>query len=64
MSKLVRIANVPIRDLRALLEQLGDYYQFVDLIMDPENRKIILEPVDEDVIHDSELTDENIYDII
>lgn len=64
MNKLVRISNVPIRDLKALLEQLGDHYQFVDLIMDPENRKVILDPVDDDVLHDTELTDENIYEII
>jgi hypothetical protein len=64
MSKLVRISNIPIRDLKALLDQIGEHYQFVDLIMDPENRKVILDPVEEDVIHDTELTDENIYEII
>ena len=64
MSKQTKISNVPIRDLRALLGQLGENYQFVDVIMDPENRTLILDPVEEDVIHDTELTDENIYSII
>jgi hypothetical protein len=64
MSKQTKISNVPIRDLRALLAQLGENYQFVDVIMDPENRTLILDPVEEDVLHDTELTDQNIYDII
>jgi hypothetical protein len=64
MSKQTKISNVPIRDLRALLAQLGESYQFVDVIMDPENRTLILDPVEEDVLHDTELTDQNIYDII
>lgn len=64
MSKQTKISNVPIRDLRNLLAQLGEHYQFVDVIMDPEHRTLILDPVEEDVIHDTELTDENIYEII
>ena len=64
MSKQTKISNVPIRDLRALLGQLGEHYQFVDVIMDPEKRTLILDPVEEDVIHDTELTDEIIYEII
>lgn len=64
MSKQTKIANVPIKDLRTLLEQLGESYQFVDVIMDPEKRTLILDPVEEDVIHDTELTDNNIYSII
>lgn len=64
MSKQTKISNVPIKDLRTLLAQLGEHYQFVDVIMDPENRILILDPVEEDVIHDTELTDENIYEII
>lgn len=64
MDKRVRISNVPIKDLKGLLDQLGDNYYFVDIIMDPENRTIILDPVEEDVIQDTELTDENIYEIV
>ena len=64
MDKRVRVSNVPIRDLRGLLEQLGDHYNFVDIIMDPDKRTIILDPVEDDVIQDTELTDENIYEII
>lgn len=64
MSSQIKISNVPIRDLRALLAQLSENYNFVDVIMDPENRTLILDPVEEDVVHDTELTDENIYEII
>ncbi len=64
MDKRIRISNVPIKDLQMLLAQLGDHYHFVDIIMDPSSRSIILDPVEDDVIHDTELTDENIYEII
>ena len=63
MSKMVRLSNVPIKDLLSLLNTISDNYQFVDVILDPENKRIILDPVEEDVLHDTELTDENIYEI-
>lgn len=70
---MVRIANVPIRDLLLLLSQISESYDLVDIILDPSKGKIMINPVEihstprdpetpEDI--EEELTEDNIYDII
>lgn len=65
---MVRIANVPVRDLLILLNQIGENYELVDIIIDTENRRVILnaveDPPDESISFDEELTEDNLYDII
>lgn len=71
-QQMVKIDNVPIRDLLVLLNQLVKEYDLVDLLIDPENRKVTINPVSsvefghlEDLPEeDQELTEDNIYDII
>lgn len=61
--QIARLSNVPIRDLINILSQLAIRYEIVDIIIDPEESKIIIDPV-ERIEGDSELTDENIYSLI
>lgn len=69
---MVRITNVPIKDLLTLLNQIAKDYELVDLIIDPDNRKVTINAVDESKEEDidslpeedQELTEDNIYDII
>lgn len=71
-QQMVKIDNIPIRDLLVLLNQLVKEYDLVDLLIDPENRKVTINPVSsvesedpEDLPEeDQELTEDNIYDII
>lgn len=65
---MVRIGNVPVKDLLILLTQISNDYELVDIIIDPENRKVIINPVenpeppsDDD---DQEIDEINIYDLI
>lgn len=61
--KIARLSNVPIKDLLIILTRLSTHYEMVDIVIDPDNKKVIIEPIDifQD---DSELTDENIYKLI
>jgi hypothetical protein len=64
---MVRINNVRIKDLLGLLYNLSKNYIAVDIIVDPENRKITLDPVKEEIPGPNsnvKLTDQNIEDLI
>ena len=61
--KTARLSNVPIKDLMIILTRLSLQADAVDVIVDIEGNKIILDPVDR-IQDDSEITDENIYTLI
>jgi len=61
--KIARLSNVPIRDLLIILTRLSMQYDAVDVIIDIEGNKIILDPIDR-IQDDSQITDENIYTLI
>lgn len=65
---MVRLGNVPVRDLLLLLTQISKEYELVDIIIDPDNRKVIVNPVEPESTplqeDEEELTEDNIYDII
>lgn len=61
--KKARLRNVLIRDLMVILNRLSMQYDMVDIIICPDEGKIIIDPV-EKLDNDSELTDENIYTLI
>jgi len=61
--KVARLSNVKIRDLMVVLTRLSMQYDVVDIIVDTDNKTIILDPVERPQ-DDSELTDENIYTLI
>jgi hypothetical protein len=54
------LTNVRIKDLLEVLNKLASQYEAVDIIVDPEEKRITIEPVDNDL----ELTDDNIYTLI
>lgn len=62
----VRIENVKIKDLLDLLIKLSHEHDAVDLIVDPDERKVIVDPVIKAgfIALDTELTDDNIKDLI
>jgi hypothetical protein len=57
------LTNVPIKDLLAVLNKLASQYDMVDIIINPEEKRIVIDPVEKD-IDDSELTDDNIYKLV
>lgn len=64
-----RINNVRIKDLMGLLLNLGKRYEAIDIIIDSENRRVILDPVGntdeiEGPNENIKLTDQNIVDLI
>lgn len=61
MKHMTRITNVSIKDIMEILSELAKKYDLIDIVICPEDRKVIIDPVDHD---DIELTDENIYDLI
>jgi hypothetical protein len=61
--KTARLSNVPIKDLLIILTRLSIQSDAVDIIVDIEGNRIILDPVDR-IQDDSEITDENIYTLI
>jgi len=61
--KTARLSNVPIKDLMIILTRLSLQADAVDVIVDIDGNKIILDPVDR-IQDDSEITDENIYTLI
>lgn len=61
--KTARLSNVPIKDLMVILTRLSMLHDAVDVIVDIEANKIILDPVDR-IQDDKEITDENIYTLI
>lgn len=64
---MIRIDNVRIKDLLDLLNQLSENYEVVDIIVDPENKKVVLDPVTIDNLsydRTTDLTDDNIEDLI
>lgn len=61
--KTARLSNVPIKDLMIILTRLSLQADAVDVIVDIEGNKIILDPVDR-IEDNSEITDENIYTLI
>lgn len=68
-KKTVKIENVKIHDLVAILIKLSKDHDSVDLIIDPEGRRVIVDPIYKDGKDprpsiDVELTDDNIQDLI
>lgn len=68
-KKVERINNVRIKDLMGLLLNLGKRYEAIDIIIDSENRRVILDPVGntdeiEGPNENIKLTDQNIVDLI
>lgn len=65
---MIKLNNVPIRDLLALLNQISEEYELIDLVIDLDNKKVIINPVDPNRTppreDEEELTEDNIYDII
>lgn len=61
--KTARLSNVPIKDLLTILNRLAVHYEMVDVIVNLEEKGIILDPV-ERTFDDTELTDENIYTLV
>lgn len=66
---MVRIGNVPVKDLLILLTQISNDYELVDIIIDPENRKVIINPVENpepptEDNDDQDIDEINIYDLI
>lgn len=61
--KTARLSNVLIKDLLAILNKLSEHYDIVDIIINPEDRKIIIDPIDK-IDGDQDLTDDNIYKLI
>jgi hypothetical protein len=57
------LTNVPIKDLLEVLVKLSSKYDLVDILIDPEEKKILIDPVDR-VEDDSELNDDNIYTLV
>lgn len=57
------LTNVPIKDLLMVLNKLASKYEAVDILIDPDEKKIIIEPVD-NTPNDQGLTDDNIYKLI
>lgn len=57
------LTNVPIKDLLAILNKLAPDHDMVNIIINPEEKRIIIDPVEKD-IDDSGLTDDNIYKLI
>jgi hypothetical protein len=55
------LTNVPIKDLLAVLNKLASCHDMVDVIIDPEEKTIVIDPVEK---NDSELTDDNIYKLV
>lgn len=62
MKNVTKIPNVPLDGLIKLLSNLSGKYEFIDLIICPEDKTVIIEPVD--LSGEGELTDENIYDLV
>lgn len=62
-NKRLRVSNIPIEDLIMILVKMASQYIYVDIILDPTEKRVILDPV-EISIQDIELTDDNIYDLI
>lgn len=58
-----RLSNVMIKDLLTILNRLSLNYDMVDVIIHPEERKIIIDPI-ERTEDDPEITDDNIYTLI
>lgn len=63
-KKRIRVNNIPIEDLLMVLVKMSSMYTNVDIILDPENRRVILDPVESVAEINIELTDDNIYDLI
>lgn len=61
--KTARLPNVYIRDLIFILTKLATRYEVVDLIIDPDNKTIIIDPIDR-VQGEIEITDDNIYSLV
>lgn len=57
------LTNVPIKDLLAILNKLAPDHDMVNIIINPEEKRIIIDPVEKDM-DDSGLTDDNIYKLI
>lgn len=57
------LTNVPIKDLLIVLNELASKYEMVDITIDPEEKRIFIDPVDNNT-SDGELTDDNIYTLI
>lgn len=57
------LTNIPIKDLLVILNKLAIEYNMVDIFIDTEDKKIIINPVDKEV-DDSELNDDNIYKLV
>jgi hypothetical protein len=55
------LTNVPIKDLLEVLSKLSSQYYAVDIIIDPDEKTIIIEPVENDL---GELNDDNIYKLV
>lgn len=65
---MTRIDNVRIKDLLALLSRLHLDYEIVDIIVDPEERRVIIDPVEDKPIMENpnkvEIRSKDIDDII
>ena len=57
------LTNIPIRDLLVVLNRLALGYNMVDISIDPEDKRIVINPVEHEV-DNSELTDDNIYKLV
>lgn len=57
------LTDVPIKDLLLILNKLASQYTMVDIIINTEEKRIIIDPVEREV-DSSELTDDNIYKLV
>lgn len=63
----VRVNNIFIKDILSLLIEISKYCDIVDMVVDDEERKVILEPIERTALppsKDIKLTDDNIGDLI
>ena len=58
---ITTLTNVRIRDLLAVLNQLAPQYDAVDIIIDTDEHKVTMSPIDR---LGPELNDNNIYKLI
>lgn len=64
---MIRIENVNIRELILVLAKLNMKYDVMDLVVDPKNKRITLDPITiqpDNPPKNTEITDDNIEDLI
>jgi len=61
MSNKTRITNVYLQGLIQLLTELSGKYELIDIIVCPEDKTVVIEPIELDK---QELNDNNIYDLV